>query len=433
MSDPGQPRLSVLHLSTIDASGGAARAAYRLHDGLRRIGWDTRMAVMRKFTNDPDVEVLMPRQGGWRRAQRWWRRRVDRPIDNPSNRPSIFETDSFTDDRSGRPGERYGEPSPDRILHLHWTAGFVDLPTFLGLHLGTSPIVCTMHDMRAFTGGCHYDYGCGRFRDRCGLCPQLASSETSDASSRSLARLLGFKNRMLAGGIRFVGDSRWIQSEAESSSLLSGVPVSTIHYGLDLETFSPVEPALARRALGLDPARPVVMFSADSIHIRRKGLGVFVEALREAHARPQLLTAGQGTVTLPPGIPCLSLGTLQNDRLLALAYSAADVFVIPSEQEAFGQTALEAIACGTPVLGSAVGGIPEVVVPGVSGELVPAHTPAAWAKALDEILGSPPRLAALRSSSRKFAAENFSLERQARSYAAVYSECAAECRRTALT
>jgi D-inositol-3-phosphate glycosyltransferase len=80
-----------------------------------------------------------------------------------------------------------------------------------------------------------------------------------------------------------------------------------------------------------------------------------------------------------------------------------------------------------------VGGIPEVVVPGVSGELVPAHTPAAWAKALDEILGSPPRLAALRSSSRKFAAENFSLERQARSYAAVYSECAAECRRTALT
>jgi glycosyltransferase involved in cell wall biosynthesis len=426
-SDPARPR--VLHLCTSDASGGAARAAYRLHDGLRRIGWDSRMGVMRKFSNDPTVEVLMPSAGGLRRAERWWRRHVARPIDNPPGRPPVFATDSFTDDRSGRPGERFGGPLHGRVLHLHWTAGFVDLPTFFDLHLGRSPIVCTMHDMRAFTGGCHYDYGCGRFRAQCGACPQLASADDSDASSRSLARLRRFRTRMLAGGIRFVADSRWIQAEAEASALLSGVKVSTIHYGLDLDTFRPVEPAVARSALGLDPARPVVMFSADSIHIRRKGMEVLVGALRETRIRPQLVTAGHGMVPLPADTPCLSLGAVQNDRLLALAYSAADLFVIPSEQEAFGQTALEAIACGTPVLGSDTGGIPDVVIPGVSGELVAEHTSAAWSKALDRILGNPASVAALRSSCRQFATGNFTLERQANDYAAVYAACAAECRR----
>lgn len=428
MSLPDSCPTRVLHLSRTDAAGGAARAAYRLHDGLRRIGCDSRMGVMQKVTSDPSVDCLLPAEGGLRRAQRGWRRHAANLLDHPPGRPARNATDSFTDDRSERPGERYGDPSPDRVLHLHWTSGFVDLPTFFDLHLGRSPIVWTMHDMRAFTGGCHYDYGCGRFRHQCGHCPQLGSTDPDDGSARSLSRLLRFKSRMAAGGIRFVADSRWIQAEAGASALLSGLPVSTIHYGLDLSVFQPVPPSVARQALGLDPSRPVLMFAADGIHIRRKGLDILAEALRHVSIRPQLVTAGQGDFPLPSDLRCLSLGAIQQDRLLALAYSAADLFVIPSEQEAFGQTALEAIACGTPVLGSATGGIPEVVLPGVSGELVANHTPDAWADALDKLLGDPARLQSLRASCRNLALQHFALERQARDYLPLYSACAAECR-----
>jgi glycosyltransferase involved in cell wall biosynthesis len=385
------------------------------------------MAVQAKVTSDPFSEQVLPTARDFpHRLQRIWRRRFGPVFSPPPALAPHFASDSFTDDRSDRPGEVYSVPGRDRVLHLHWTSGFVDLPTFMDTHLGRSPIVWTMHDMRAFTGGCHYDYGCGRFGAQCGSCPQLGSSNPSDASARSLARLLHLKPRMLAGGIRFVADSHWIRAEAEKSALLSGLPISTIHYGLDLDVFKPVDPILARRALGLDPARPVVMFAADGIHIRRKGLAVLTEALRNMRHRPQLITAGQGSMPLPPDIPCLSLGPIQQDRLLALAYSAADLFVIPSEQEAFGQTALEAIACGTPVLGSVTGGIPDVVLPGISGELVSAHTPAAWTAALDSLLDDPARLQALRPGCRRLAQERFTLERQARDYATLYTACAKE-------
>lgn len=414
--------IRVVHLSTGDLGGGAARAAYRIHDGLSRLGMDSTLAVRNRQSRDSSVRAVLPEREGWHRLWRFWRRHVNRPLFNPPGRPARFATDSYTDDRSDRPGEIYGGPDPTRIIHLHWTAGFVDLPSLLDGHLGRSPIVWTLHDMRAFTGGCHYDYGCGRYRERCGCCPQLDSGKANDASARSLARLCRLKPRFVASGIRIVADSHWLRKAAESSALFSGLAITTVHYGLDLDIFSPGDRNTARKALGLAPDQPAVMFAADGVHIRRKGLDVLLAALGRCRPRPQLLVVGEGAVELPPELTSVVLGPLRQDRLLALAYRAADVFAIPSMEEAFGQTALEAIACGTPVLGSDVGGIPDVVLPGVSGELVREHQPDAWAAALGSLLTRPDTLAAMRVTCRQLAEQRFALLRQARDYSDIYAE-----------
>ncbi len=108
--------------------------------------------------------------------------------------------------------------------------------------------------------------------------------------------------------------------------------------------------------------------------------------------------------------------------MLSVVYSAADVFVIPSIQEAFGQTALEAMACGTPVIGSEVGGIPEIVRPGVTGYLVPPLNPVKLREALISFGGNPMKRAEISNNCRRIAVQEYNLEVQAQLYVKLYEE-----------
>jgi glycosyltransferase involved in cell wall biosynthesis len=113
---------------------------------------------------------------------------------------------------------------------------------------------------------------------------------------------------------------------------------------------------------------------------------------------------------------------VNSDFRLSLLYSAADVFVIPSVQEAFGQTALEAMACGTPVVGSAVGGIPEIVQDNVTGWLVPAASPDALREAILKLLHDSEKRAQMSANCRRVVLENYTLEAQANRYENLYRE-----------
>ena len=89
-----------------------------------------------------------------------------------------------------------------------------------------------------------------------------------------------------------------------------------------------------------------------------------------------------------PAIPQMHLGRISNDRMLSVIYSAADVFVIPSLQESFGQTVTESLACGTPVVGFDTGGIPDMVRPGITGYLAPVGNAAELADAITRVVDS---------------------------------------------
>jgi glycosyltransferase involved in cell wall biosynthesis len=331
----------------------------------------------------------------------------------------------FSDDRTEYVTLPAQLPDCD-VVNLHWITGFVDYASFFAAIPAGRPSVWTLHDMNAFTGGCHYNIGCERFRESCGACPQLGSSDPSDLSSRIWNRKKAALSRVNGGRLSVVAPSRWLAAEAARSSILAGFPIQVIPYGLDVSaTFVPRDKEPIRDALGIPRNARVVLFVAERTDSPRKGMTLLLDALRRASAAvPDLFLLSLGSrkpeASIP--VPWLHLGALDNDRFLAMVYSAADIFAICSMQDNLPNTVLEAMACGLPVIGTDVGGIPDMVRTGVNGYTAPVSDTTAFAEAVIRVLGDPGLSAQMGDSSRKIAVDEYPLELQARRYADLYRQ-----------
>jgi glycosyltransferase involved in cell wall biosynthesis len=413
--------MRICHLSTSDSSGGAARAAARLHMGLRRLGHESTMLVAEKKSFDPRVtKVASPKDLSMRIRRSLRRRKIRADHEVYSNRPRGLEL--FSDDRTEYLDQPARQLPACDVVNLHWVAGLVDYDGFFPNLPPNLPIVWRLADMNPLTGGCHYDAGCDRFTDRCGACPQLGSSDENDLSraiwNRKRAALEAVKDHL-----HLVGTSRWIASEAKRTSLLRGVPTTVIPNGLDTDDFAPRDKRFCRELLGIPHDAQVVLFAADSTDNVRKGFRLVVEALAGITGNPHvmLLSLGIGRPEVNPSLRHLHLGRIANDRLLSAVYSAADVYTIASLQESFGQTVIESLACGTPVAGFASGGIVDMVRPGVTGTLAPTGDVAALRRAIVDMLLLPPeRHAEMSANCRRIAIEEYSLDVQARAYVRLY-------------
>jgi hypothetical protein len=175
--------MRIIHLSTTDQAGGAARAAYRLQQGLRRIGCDSKMLVQRKASSDPSVLAFVPPDDFGRRVRRAIRGRyLSR---NRRWLEALPKGASFlSEDRSENGADVLRQLAGQEILNLHWVAGFFDYQKFFEQVPPGLPIVWTLHDMNPFSGGCHFDDGCGKFVNSCGACPQLQSADPHYFSER---------------------------------------------------------------------------------------------------------------------------------------------------------------------------------------------------------------------------------------------------------
>lgn len=359
--------MKILNLSTSDTDGGAARAAFRLHTGLLQQGVQSLMFVQNKHTNNEHVLHYKYIKGFKRIEYKFRKVRIENDFNKyQSTRPAGFEI--FSNDRSAlKPGFFDQLPEAD-IYNLHWISGFVDLPFFFKNI--NKPVVWTLHDMFPFTGGCHYSSGCENYKTYCHYCPQLGSLIEKDLSyniwARKLKTISEFKKKII---IR--ADSTWLANEAKKSSLFVDMDIDTIHYGIETEEFVPRDKLACRQALNIPPKSRVIVFGAPGIDNPRKGFKQLKEALeivRKDYTDLFLLSFGTGEI--PKGsIPGLHLGHVANNNLLSLIYSCGEVFVIPSLQEAFGQTALEAMSCRIPVVGFDAGGIPDMIENGVTGFL----------------------------------------------------------------
>jgi hypothetical protein len=229
--------MRVVHVSTADSGGGAFRAAHRLHSGLRRLGVDSEMMVMRRGSADDRVFAYKPRQDWF---TRWQRKRIAAKIwrDYEKYRPTIPPgVEPFSDDRTPYLDLLEQIPMCD-VLNFHWVGGFVDWRYFFSFYPDGIPVVWRLADMGALTGGCHYDQGCGKLTATCGACPQLGSSDHGDLSRQIWQRKRDALDELSPAGMHIVGPSRWIAGEAKRSSLFSGFPVSVIPNGLDVEEFA---------------------------------------------------------------------------------------------------------------------------------------------------------------------------------------------------
>lgn len=423
-SEP-QPSMKIVHLSTYDVAGGAGRAAHRLHTGLRQAGIHSSMFVREARTKDDSVVTFEPTQKFWGRVERRLRRAGIRRNLSPSVSDESAQFEPFRSDRSEYGGDVMSQLPTCDVINLHWIVDFVDYPSFFRAIPKGKRVVWTLHDMNAFTGGCHYDLGCGRYLSRCGQCPQLQSEVTHDLSTMIWDRKKALFSRINPDQIHIATPSSWLADEVKRSPVLNRFPVSVIPYGVDLEDFAPRNQQSARDVFGIPQKAKVVLFVADGLPLYRKGLGTLGEALeRIAHRVPNLFLICVGHNDPPPGlrVPWIHLGFVNNDRLLSNIYSAADVFVIPSLQDNLPNTVLESMACSTPVVGFEVGGIPDMVQHGKTGLLARPHDTQELENAIIELLKNPQRRSLLSANCRRVAVHRYSLERQAIRYYQLYKQ-----------
>lgn len=221
--------------------------------------------------------------------------------------------------------------------------------------------------------------------------------------------------------MRVVAPSRWLAEMARESPLLGGFEVDAIPNGIDTDAFAPRDRGVARATLGLPADAKVVAFVAHGLHGRRKGFELLRQSLARLGEFPNvhLLSAGAMHELSEVAVPHVNAGPISNERMLSLVYSAADVFVIPSIQDNLPNTVLEAMACGTPVVGFSTGGIPEMVEDGRTGWLVPVGDVAALSRAVMIALEDPNRDEVGRNA-RTVAVERYDSQVQAAAYSKLY-------------
>jgi glycosyltransferase involved in cell wall biosynthesis len=412
--------IRVTQVSTTDLRGGAARAAFRLHRMLGTAGVSSQMLVAQRFGDDPDVVEYNPLSPAPSIVGHVFFR-----LSRRLHRPPVDKAGGYFSPDWSFSGWRLASQLPDcDVVNLHWVADLLDYRSLPRL-AARRPIVWTFHDMNAFTGGCHYSGLCARFVDRCGSCPQLMTTTSDgDFTRRVLDRKREVLSRVPRSRLTVVSPSNWLAQQARRSALFREFEIRVIPNGIDLQEFRPMDRHEARRRLNLPPDARIVLFVADLIADRRKGLRLLLKAFREIRDVPGLLlvTLGRGGCDLATPHATRHLGSLHDSDDLRAAYSAADAFAIPSLQDNLPNTILESMACGTPVVGFASGGVGEAVVDGVSGLLAPTGDFEALAVALQRILEDRALQSALARNARFRAEREYAIGEQARRYASLYQE-----------
>lgn len=410
--------MKVLLVSNYDINGGAARASYRLHKGLQSLGVDSQILAGSKSSNDDSVRLMPAKLGENFRKIRPRLNRLPLKL-YPKLGPVIFSPQWVPDSLVSE----VAKINPDAI-NLHWVCeGYMQIET---LPKFKKPIVWTLHDMWAFTGGCHYSESCDRYLDACGACPQLHSTKDADISRWIWQRKAQAWQNL---NLTLVTPSHWLAECAKSSSLFQNYPVKVIANGLDADLYKPLDRPQVRDSLNLPQNKQLVLFGAmQGTEDRWKGFGLLVPALQSLSKsgwqdKIELVVFGSSQAESPidVGFKIHYLGRLDDD-ILSKVYAAADVMVVPSRYEAFGQTASEALACGTPVVGFNVTGLKDIVDRHQNGYLAEPYDSEDLARGIAWVLEDTERHQKLCRSARLKVEQKFTLEVQASEYKNLYEE-----------
>lgn len=247
------------------------------------------------------------------------------------------------------------------IIHLHWINDFINMEAFF-LKFSSKKFVWTLHDMNPITGGCHHADECSRFKSECKPCPQLTGTIDEDYALKAQ----GVKIRALQvlgdDQLVIVSPSHWLLDLSKKSKITSRFK----HVLILNPTFqhAPITETreFIRRGLGFDQSKKIVLFVSDNLNNPRKGIQLLFNAMLAISRKEDIVLLGIGhKAEVVDGVNIFYTGKITDIDLLARYFYAADLFVTPSMAENSPLVVIEALTCGTPVVASDVGGIPELI------------------------------------------------------------------------
>lgn len=351
--------VKIVHISYWDIAGGAAIATNRLHTIMLQNGIDSSMLVFDKQSQDKTIFSLNTRINNFK--LQFYNHFSSLLL--KKYRPFIgnFSINCWGLDISEHPLIKEAN-----VVYIHWiNNSMLSLYSIKKILDKNKFIIFFLHDMYALTGGCHHSLQCDRFKQKCGYCSMLNSKFYYDISFIQLQ----FKKYCLENKSNFivVSPSTWL-ADCASNSLFKRNIVKVIPNPIDTESFHFISSDVARNHLGLSLEKKLLLFGADKgTDNPYKGWSYLREVLLSSDfANSEYALVVFGGVCDDPKIKerfeIYNMGVITDFSVMNLLYSASDVFIMPSIAESFGQTALEAITCGTPVAAFNVGGLTDIVI-----------------------------------------------------------------------
>jgi glycosyltransferase involved in cell wall biosynthesis len=368
-----------VHLADGHKGGGGGIAMHRLHVGLREAGIGSHILCRTKTLDSPDVTQI-PRLPRIEYLLGRFTRRLGLNDIHLISSFGVKRTRAFQN----------ADIIDFQGIHTK-TLSYMALPALTK----TKPAIFTMHDMWALTGHCSYSYDCARWKIGCGECPYpkthpaIPDTPTARNNTRIEWRLKRWAYRH--SDLAFAIPSTWLV-ELAAQSMLAEFPIHHIPYGLDTDTYRPMQKLACQAQLGLlsklemdspragggqarTRRRKVLMFAALKLDNHRKGGDLLLRALKGLTQAQKdellLLTIGSGgeAIGRETGTRAHHLGYVDDTELKVAAYNAADLFLCPTRADNLPLVLLESLACGTPTVAFAVGGVPDIVRPGLTGYL----------------------------------------------------------------
>jgi len=341
--------MKILLINYSDIGGGAASFSKRLLDGLNSEGVDAYLAVVDKKTDN--IKVIQVKN-------------TKKVIDAIPNllyvkRKKLPFSCGFI---GSSIKDVIEEINPD-IVHLNWiNGGFVSIKEIGKIN---KPIVWTLHDSWFFTGGCHIPNDCKRYMKCCGKCPNLGSSFNYDMSRFVICKK---KKEWKKLKINLVCPSNWLMRNLKKSSIVSHNSVYTIHNGVSLSEYYPCKNTnKLREKYGIGDKKVILYGSAGILKDENKGLGFMEEIYNRLpiYIKNSVQMVAFGANKVISNSLLLNntkfVGIIKDESIMREIYSLADVFIMTSKSENLPFTAIESMACGTPVIAFSTGGIPEII------------------------------------------------------------------------
>lgn len=411
--------MKIIHISTYDLFGGAARAAYRIHKGLQSIGIDTTFLVQKRTSEDPSVigsETRLQKLSTYFRLKASMQLLNLQKTTNPSKRSYNYFPSGIHRRINGMDAD---------VVHLHWIND--EMISIREIARINKPIVWTLQDMWAFSGADHYEdlETTGRYHSEYERSNRPRSYSGLDLDRWTWKRK---KKHWANKHFHMVGPSSWLADCISKSDLLKEQPVCVIHNCLDTDCFKPLNKDLAYSRFSLSVEKKYIMFGALSGTIdKRKGFHFLQSALQQLSAHGigeelEIIVFGSDKPPDPPnmGLPTRYLGLVHDDVTLAQLYSAADVIIVPSTQDTCPQSATEPLACGTPVVAFGATGLLDIVDHKQNGYLAKPFDTEDLAQGIIWVLEDDARRQTLGTNARNRAVEKFDMTKVAKQYANLY-------------